>query len=252
MEHWRGTDASSSPGIDVDQLLAALKVAKFPAIALAVEALEEVRRGVVTGEGPTTRGRAHFSRTLDAEDAALCERILIAAGGEVGAPSAAEKREFCSTFTRGGEREDDGQFDALFVKAIAHHLLAAAGNKVPPRQEPWPPRPAGFRASAANFQAIDREITTWIAARLARKRRTLAALDPIAAALVASGALPIVMSIANLLDSGRLTAAPPTGARQPPHPHPGVDRPSEIDFFGPGPQSQSPGSDTIGACSNAF
>ena len=47
--------------------------------ALAALALAEVRRGVMTGEGPTTRGRIHFSRTIDAEDAALCERILIAA-----------------------------------------------------------------------------------------------------------------------------------------------------------------------------
>jgi hypothetical protein len=31
-----------------------------------------VRDGVITGEGPTTRGRIHFSRALDAQDAAWC------------------------------------------------------------------------------------------------------------------------------------------------------------------------------------
>ena len=43
------------------------------ALALAV-----VRDGVITGEGPTTQGRVHFSRALDADDAAWCARILTA------------------------------------------------------------------------------------------------------------------------------------------------------------------------------
>eukprot|EP01035_Chromulina_nebulosa_P059403 gene59403-81310_t len=46
----------------------------------AAQALAIVRDGVITGEGPTTRGRMHFSRALDADDAAWCARILTAAG----------------------------------------------------------------------------------------------------------------------------------------------------------------------------
>ena len=46
----------------------------------AAAALSEVLNGVITGEGPTARGRVHFSRTLDREDAMQCERILLAAG----------------------------------------------------------------------------------------------------------------------------------------------------------------------------
>ena len=44
----------------------------------AAHALTIVRDGVITGEGPTTRGRIHFSRALDADDAAWCARILTA------------------------------------------------------------------------------------------------------------------------------------------------------------------------------
>ncbi|MGA7803600.1 MAG: hypothetical protein WCB02_03125, partial [Bradyrhizobium sp.] len=44
----------------------------------AAVALTIVRDGVITGEGPTTRGRVHFSRELDADDAAWCARILTA------------------------------------------------------------------------------------------------------------------------------------------------------------------------------
>src|SRR5438477_11723629 len=44
----------------------------------AAQALGFVRDGIITGEGPTTRGRVHFSRELDATDTAWCKRILTA------------------------------------------------------------------------------------------------------------------------------------------------------------------------------
>jgi hypothetical protein len=61
-------------------ILAEIASLKNPAPELAAWALAEVWRGVVTGEGPSVRGRRHFSRTIAAGDAALCEHILIAAG----------------------------------------------------------------------------------------------------------------------------------------------------------------------------
>ncbi|MBA4038652.1 MAG: hypothetical protein C0480_29030, partial [Bradyrhizobium sp.] len=48
----------------------------------AAHALTIVRDGVITGEGPTTKGRIHFSRALDADDAAWCARILTASAVE--------------------------------------------------------------------------------------------------------------------------------------------------------------------------
>jgi len=48
----------------------------------AAHALTIVRDGVITGEGPTTKGRIHFSRSLDADDAAWCVRILTATAVE--------------------------------------------------------------------------------------------------------------------------------------------------------------------------
>jgi hypothetical protein len=54
----------------------------------AAHALTIVRDGVITGEGPTTKGRIHFSRSLDADDAAWCVRILTASavGASAGEP----------------------------------------------------------------------------------------------------------------------------------------------------------------------
>ncbi len=47
-----------------------------------VSALAKVRDGVITGEGPTTRGRVHFSRALDTQDVDWCVRILTASAVE--------------------------------------------------------------------------------------------------------------------------------------------------------------------------
>jgi hypothetical protein len=77
----------------------------------------------------------HFSRALDPDDASLCARILNAAGGEAGAP--VRRLEANVLFDIDGvaaERTDDGRFDDLLVKSVAHFLLAEAGHVVPPLQ----------------------------------------------------------------------------------------------------------------------
>lgn len=182
-------------------ILAAIAAAKLPATALAVEALSEVRRGIMTGEGPTTQGRAHFSRTLDAEDAALIAQILCAAGGEAGKPvTRAEAEILLDIHEMALERADDGRFDELFVKAISHHVLSVAGRAVPPRQAALASSTSLHTwASPADFETVDREIAAWLAARLNR-RRLSPTLHPFATALVGAGAVPFAMSIANMLD----------------------------------------------------
>src|SRR5215475_9665680 len=67
-------------------LMAAIEHSRIEVADLSAAALRGVLNGVITGEGPTTAGRVHFSRTPDPGDAQLCARILTAAGGEEGAP----------------------------------------------------------------------------------------------------------------------------------------------------------------------
>ena len=74
--------------------------------AVAAGALARVRDGIITGEGPTTKGRIHFSRTLDAQDAALCERILMAAGGEGEPVTRAEAEVLIEIDAAAAERVD--------------------------------------------------------------------------------------------------------------------------------------------------
>src|ERR1700684_875370 len=117
----------------------------------AARALTVVRDGVITGEGPTTKGRVHFSRVLDADDAAWCARILTASAGEHQPVSRGEAE---ALVVGGGaaapaERGANGRFDDLLTKAVVHHAASASGLPVPSRTvalspetavESWAPR----------------------------------------------------------------------------------------------------------------
>jgi hypothetical protein len=200
------SDLGSAIGTAADfhDIIAAIDQAPHLAPGLAVLALDEVRRGVVTGEGPTTRGRVHFSRTLDATDAAMCEMILIAGGGRDGRPVTREEAEVLFDIHEAAlDREDAGHFDDLLVKAIAHHVLAAAGHAVPPRATAlargtliadW--------ATSDEFETVDREVAAWLDRHVRTNRRSGGALSTIAALLVGAGvsAVPMSASLAALLD----------------------------------------------------
>src|SRR3954463_10502342 len=84
----------------------------------AAQALTIVRDGVITGEGPTTKGRIHFSRALDADDAAWCARILTTTAVVHQPVSRAEAEALFEINDAAAERSDDGLFDDLFAKAV--------------------------------------------------------------------------------------------------------------------------------------
>jgi hypothetical protein len=146
---------------------------------LAAAALSEVRHGVITGEGPTTMGRAHFSRSIDAADTAMVRRILLAGGSQ--AVTRAEADALFDIHEAACERVDGGAFDDLLAKAIAHHVLAAAGFAVPARAAALAPTTALADWASPEHEALDRELVAWLERRLARPRRHHAALVALAA-----------------------------------------------------------------------
>src|SRR4051794_33373229 len=126
----------------------------------AAHALSIVRDGVITGEGPTTKGRIHFSRALDADDAAWCARILTAAAIEHQPVCRAEVEALFEIHDAAAERSDGGRFDDLLAKAVGHQAAAEAGLAVPPRNaalapdtamEGWAPAKA-IKATAEGLQ----------------------------------------------------------------------------------------------------
>jgi hypothetical protein len=105
-----------------DELIGAVEMSMSDDRDVAVCALGIVRDGVITGEGPTTRGRIHFSRALDARDAAWCARILTATAVADEPVSRAE-----------AEALFEINAAATFAKAIVHHAASASGLPVPSR-----------------------------------------------------------------------------------------------------------------------
>lgn len=167
----------------------------------AAQALSLVRDGIITGEGPTATGRAHFSRELDAADAAWCRRILTAEGLAQSPVSRAEVETLFQIDEAASERSDDGEFDDLFVKAVVHHAAAASGAKVPPRAvalspdtpiETWAPHAAAD---------IDTQVLEWLARQMRGQRRQNRTLVALIATLIGA-ALPLAQALPGVIDLG--------------------------------------------------
>ncbi len=157
----------------------------------AAQALTIVRDGVITGEGPTTKGRVHFSRELDADDAAWCARILTAAAVEHQPVSRAEAQALFEINDAATERSDDGRFDDLLAKAIAHHAASASGLPVPPRTVALSPETDIESWAPVQAKGLDVEILEWIASQMRGKHRANRRLMAMVATLVGVAALPL-------------------------------------------------------------
>ena len=145
----------------------------------AARALAIVRDGIITGEGPTTKGRVHFSRELDAFDVAWCERILTASAVAHQPVSRAEAEALFEIDGAAAERNDSGRFDDLMAKAVVHHAASASGLPVPSRTVALAPETAIESWAPTHATNVDIEVLNWIATQMRgnrRRNRTLAAL----------------------------------------------------------------------------
>ncbi|HEY0235723.1 MAG TPA: hypothetical protein VGC86_11830 [Afipia sp.] len=169
----------------------------------AASALAIVRDGVITGEGPTTKGRVHFSRALDADDAAWCARILTAAAVSDQPVSRAEAEALFQINEVASERSDGGLFDDLFIKAIVHHAASASGLPVPARSVALSPRTDIDSWAPAKAAGVNTEVLEWIAAQMRGKRSTNQLLKGlIAATLVGAATAPLAQALPSILDLG--------------------------------------------------
>jgi hypothetical protein len=157
----------------------------------AAHALSIVRDGVITGEGPTTKGRIHFSRTLDADDAAWCVRILTAAAVEHQPVSRAEAEALFEINDAAAERSDGGRFDDLLAKAVAHHAASESGLPVPPRTVALSPETDIASWAPAHVANIDVKVLEWIASQMRGKRRSNRTLAAMVATVIGAAALPL-------------------------------------------------------------
>lgn len=170
---------------------------------VAANALSVVRDGVITGEGPTAKGRVHFSRSLDGDDANWCARILAAPGMDDQPVSRAEAQMLFSIDEAAAERSDEGAFDALFARALVHHAAAASGLPVPSRAvalshdtaiEDWAPTQA---------VGVDTEVLEWISSQMrGKRRRNTTLMSVVTTMLVGAATLPVAQGFTSLFDFG--------------------------------------------------
>src|ERR1700687_5548622 len=181
--------------------IGALEPSKISCRDTAALALTVVRDGVITGEGPTTRGRVHFSRELDADDAAWCARILTATAVEHQPVSRAEAQALFEIDDAAPERSDDGRFDDLLAKAVVHHAASASGLPVPPRTIALSPETAIESWAPTHAVGVDTEVLEWIAAQMRGKHRGNRTLMTLVATIVGAAALPLAQ-LPNVFDIG--------------------------------------------------
>lgn len=183
---------------EFESLLIAIERSSRPSPSCAQLALAQVRLGIITGEGPTTKGRIHFSRTIDAADTAIIRRILEAAGGDAQAPISRPEADILFDIEdSANDRIDSGAFNDLFVKAIAHYVLGASGANVPARMI------ALSAATPLKTWAFDGRVKgepmIWLQRRISRACRNSSAIAALTRLLPASGG-PVMPSLRAVLD----------------------------------------------------
>ena len=179
----------------ISEPTAVLEPTKISCQKAAAQALTVVRDGVITGEGPTTKGRVHFSRELDADDAAWCARILTATAVEHQPVSRAEAEALFEIDDAAAERSDDGRFDDLLAKAVVHHAASESGLPVPPRTVALSPDTSIESWAPTRAAGVDVEVLEWIAARMRGKRRSNRTLMRLVATIVGVAALPLLPQV---------------------------------------------------------
>src|ERR1700720_3079057 len=191
----------SAPVVTVAEPIAVLEPSKISCRNTAVLALTVVRDGVITGEGPTTKGRVHFSRALDADDAAWCARILTASAVEHEPVSRAEAEALFEINDAATERSDDGRFDDLLAKAVVHHAASESGLPVPPRTVALSPETAIESWAPTHAADVDIEVLEWIAAQMRGKRQSNRTLMAMVATFVGVAAVQVAQ-LPNVFDIG--------------------------------------------------
>ena len=190
----------STPLATTAEPTAVLEPSRISCRDTAALALTVVRDGVITGEGPTTKGRVHFSRALDADDAAWCARILTATAVEHQPISRAEAEALFEIDDAAAERSDNGRFDDLLAKAVVHHAASASGLSVPPRTVALSPETSIESWAPTKAAHVDTEVLEWIANQMRGKRRGNRILMTLVATIV--GATLPFTQLPNVFDIG--------------------------------------------------
>jgi hypothetical protein len=126
IERMGGADGLIATRAELELLVAIVEEAHEVPADLAAFALAQVKHAAITGEGPAARGRIHFSRTVDAGDVHLIDRLLHRSAKAAGSAITRAEAEILFEIAEACTGANDEAWDSLFVEAIAGHLTGAA------------------------------------------------------------------------------------------------------------------------------
>lgn len=191
-------------------LLRLMEGARAVDSALPAFALRQVFAAIITGEGPLSTGRIHFTRVVDGHDVALLRRVLMAGGGGEGrAVSRQEADALFDIHDATCDAGNDPAFEPLFVRAVVQHVRASsglqAGSRASLSMSSADTRNGAHMAldmlALAGYQpdldslveafALGDETAAWLTGRLTREGRASPACAALARLLAdRTGALP--------------------------------------------------------------
>ena len=121
---------------EMDLLVRILEKAQSSPDSLVAFVLQEVKRGVLEGEGPVGRGRDLKPGIVGEAEVDLLRKVLYAFGGDGNvAISRAEAEVLFDLNDATSEADNHPAWSDLFVKAVANFLMATSDYMVPTRQE---------------------------------------------------------------------------------------------------------------------
>ena len=121
---------------ELDLVVRVLDKAQSSPEALVAFVLEEVKRGVLEGEGPVGRGRDLKPGVIGEAEVELLRKILYSFGGDGNiAITKAEAEVLFDLNDATSEADNHPSWSDLFVKAVANFLMATSDYVVPTRQE---------------------------------------------------------------------------------------------------------------------
>jgi hypothetical protein len=121
---------------ELELLVKALERAKASPVTLVQFALQQVKAGVLEGDGYVGQNRKLEPGVVGEPDVGLVRRILYAFGGDGNVAVTQQEAEILFDINDAtSEADNHPAWSDLFVKALANFLMAASGYQVPTRQE---------------------------------------------------------------------------------------------------------------------
>lgn len=165
----RGRQTATAGGFAA--IVRLIETANDIAPVLSAYAIRQVRSAVLAHRRPASTVRLFLNRAIDSETAVLVRRVVLGCAGQSARPVSREEAEaLFDLHDLTARATNDEDFDDLFFKAVAHHVLGAAGAPVPGRREALA-RHSRFPDAEMRAFPLRADENAWLASQIMRDGR---------------------------------------------------------------------------------